>query len=229
MGSVCDRQAIHPRYECRGFPRKWMKGEKSGQMKTMARVRQDPCFFRPLPLSRDFYDRDPRKVARELLGKVLVNRTDGVERMGRIVEVEAYLGPHDKAAHSSRGLTPRTRVMFGPPGHAYVFMIYGVHFCMNVVTEGEGCASAVLLRAVEPIQNLSGSGSGPGRLSRAMHIDMRHNGQDLTGDSLFISSDPEIRRFQVIRRPRVGVDYAGDWARRLLRYYIKGNASVSVL
>lgn len=204
-----------------------MEGKESGLVKQPEGEEMVPRLFQGLPLPREFYDRDPRLVARDLLGMILVNRTDGVERLGRIVEVEAYLGPHDKAAHSSRGLTPRTRVMFGPPGYAYVFMIYGMHFCMNVVTEKEGLASAVLLRAIEPIRNISGSGSGPGRLSRAMHIDMRHNGWDLTGDTLFISSDPEIRRFQVIRRPRVGVDYAGDWARRLLRYYIKGHPSVS--
>lgn len=205
-----------------------MGGEKSGEVEQRAFGGPDSGIFRGLPLPRDFYDRDPRLVARELLGHFLVNRTDGVEQIGRIVEVEAYLGPHDKAAHSSRGLTARTRVMFGPPGYAYVFMIYGMHFCMNVVTEKEGLASAVLLRAVEPIRNISGSASGPGRLSRAMNIDMRHNGWDMTSDSFFISSDPEIRRFQVILRPRVGVDYAGHWARRLLRYYIKGNACVSV-
>ena len=117
--------------------------------------------------------------------------------------------------------------MFGPPGFAYVFMIYGMHYCMNVVTEGEGLASAVLLRAVEPIRNISGSASGPGRLSRALQIDRRHNGWDLTGDRLFIASDPDPRLFQVVRRPRVGVGYAGEWARRLLRYYIKGHPNVS--
>src|ERR1700744_4210564 len=99
-------------------------------------------------LPRAFYDRDPILVARELLGKCLIHRTPGVERIGQIVEVEAYLGPHDLAAHSSKGLTQRTRVMFGPPGFAYVYLIYGMHHCMNVVTEREGQASAVLLRAV---------------------------------------------------------------------------------
>lgn len=202
-------------------------GQESKRDEKMSPVGESPPFFQGSPLPRDFYDRDPRKVALDLLGKILVNRSDGVERMGRIVEVEAYLGPHDKAAHSSRGMTPRTRVMFGPPGFAYVFMIYGMHYCMNVVTEGEGLASAVLLRAVEPIRNISGSASGPGRLSRALQIDRRHNGWDLTGDRLFIASDPDPRLFQVVRRPRVGVGYAGEWARRLLRYYIKGHPNVS--
>src|SRR5690606_28694555 len=113
-------------------------------------------------LSRAFYNRDTVVVAQALLGKHLVHVVDGVRRIGRIVEVEAYLGPHDLAAHSSRGLTPRTRVMFGPPGHAYVYLIYGMHWCMNVVTQREGTGSAVLLRAIEPVQNVEGRTQGPG-------------------------------------------------------------------
>ena len=105
-------------------------------------------------LPRAFYDRDTILVARELLGKYLVHRSNHVKRIGKIVEVEAYLGPHDLAAHSAKGRTERTKVMFGPPGHAYVYLIYGMYHCMNVVTEREGHASAVLLRAVDPVQNV---------------------------------------------------------------------------
>jgi DNA-3-methyladenine glycosylase len=178
-------------------------------------------------LPRIFYDRDAVAVARDLLGKFLVHRSDDVERVARIVEVEAYLGPHDLAAHSARGLTPRTRVMFGPPGHAYVYLVYGMYHCMNVVTEREGRASAVLLRALEPVRSVEGRTQGPGLLCRAMHIDKRLNGHDLLSDDFYIADDGNRRRLTIVKRPRVGVDYAGHWARRLLRFYIAGNEFVS--
>ncbi|HEX9850673.1 DNA-3-methyladenine glycosylase [Candidatus Deferrimicrobium sp.] len=179
-------------------------------------------------LSRAFYDRDTVAVARDLLGKHLVHVSGGVERIGRIVEVEAYLGPHDLASHSSRGRTARTGVMFGPPGHAYVYLVYGIHCCMNVVTERDGHASAVLIRAVEPVKNAEGSTRGPGRLCKAMHIDRRLNGHDLVGDEFFIADPLDAVTTMIVQRPRVGVDYAGRWARRQLRFYIKGNPFVSV-
>lgn len=178
-------------------------------------------------LPRDFYDRDPILVARELLGKHLVLRVGGVERVGRIVETEAYLGPHDLAAHSARGRTARTEVMFGPPGHAYVYLIYGMHHCMNVVTEAEGRASAVLLRALEPVRNLDPHTRGPGLLCKAMGIDRRLNGHDLLSPVFHIEPPAEAARIAIVRRPRIGVDYAGAWARRLLRFYIRGNPYVS--
>jgi DNA-3-methyladenine glycosylase len=178
-------------------------------------------------LPRSFYDRDTTLVARELLGKYLVHRTDGIERIGRIVETEAYLGPHDLAAHSSKGLTPRTKVMFGPPGHAYVYLIYGVHHCMNVVTEREGHASAVLLRAIEPVKNITGRTSGPGLLCRAMNIDRRQNSRDLISKDFYIADSNTGETFKIIKGPRIGVDYARHWARRHLRFYIGGNPFIS--
>jgi len=178
-------------------------------------------------LPRSFYDRDTVEVARDLIGKYLVHVVDGVERVGRIVEVEAYLGPHDLAAHSAKGLTARTRVMFGPPGHAYVYLIYGMHCCMNVVTQAEGRASAVLLRALEPVKNVEGRTQGPGLLCKAMGIDRRLNGHDLLSAGFFIADDGAGGRHVIVKRPRIGVDYAGHWARRLLRFYIRGNPFVS--
>lgn len=179
------------------------------------------------PLPRTFYDRDTILVAQELLGKWLVCKASGRVRIGKIVEVEAYLGEHDLAAHSSKGLTERTKIMFGPPGHAYVYLIYGIHHCMNVVTEREGHASAVLLRAVEPVKNISGKSNGPGLLCRAMEIDRRLNGHDLLSDDFFICEPEVTEKTSIVKRPRIGVDYAKHWAKRLLRFYIKDNAFVS--
>ncbi len=186
------------------------------------------CYpFAMRKLARSFYDRDTIIVAKELLGKLLVHRSQGVKRIGRIVEVEAYLGPHDLAAHSAKGRTKRTEIMFGPPGHAYVYLIYGMYHCMNVVTERAGNASAVLLRAVEPVKNIEGRTQGPGLLCRAMEIDKRLNAHDLSGDDFFIAAPEEAERFTIVKRPRIGVDYARHWAKRHLRFYIKGNPFVS--
>ncbi|HXX33885.1 MAG TPA: DNA-3-methyladenine glycosylase [Thermodesulfobacteriota bacterium] len=178
-------------------------------------------------LDRSFYDRETVLVAKELLGKHLVHLSGGLERVSRIVEDEAYLGPYDLAAHSAKGLTKRTRVMFGPPGYAYVFMIYGMYFCMNVVTEHEGHASAVLLRAVEPVKNVEDRTKGPGLLCKAMHIDRRLDGHDLVSEDFYIAAPPKEEPLTIVSRPRVGVDYAKHWRRRLLRFYIKGNPFVS--
>jgi DNA-3-methyladenine glycosylase len=177
-------------------------------------------------LTRDFYSRNTETVALELLGKHLVHRFANEVRIGRIVEVEGYLGPHDPASHSARGKTPRTRVIFGPPGHAYVYLVYGIHHCMNVVTEPEGHGAAVLLRALEPVHGIDSRTCGPGLLCRAMGIDLRLNGRDLCGVELFIT-EAKKEPFDVTRRPRVGVDYAGEWAKRPLRFYISGNPHVS--
>lgn len=177
-------------------------------------------------LSRDFYNRNTQEVALELLGKHLVHRSPNRVRVGRIVEVEGYLGSHDPASHSARGVTPRTRVMFGPPGHAYVYLVYGIHHCLNVVTEPQGYGSAVLLRALEPVYGLNSRTCGPGLLCRAMGIDRRLNGCDLCGEELFIA-EADREPFAVMRRPRIGVDYAGEWAMRPLRFYIRGNPHVS--
>lgn len=178
-------------------------------------------------LPRDFYARPTGDVAKDLLGKMLVHRVDGTERIGRIVEVEAYLGVHDLAAHSSKGRTKRTEVMFGAPGHAYVYLIYGMHHCMNVVTEPEGNAAAVLLRALEPVQHISGRTQGPGLLCKAMSIDRRRDGHDLLSDDFFITAPASSESFRLVERPRIGVDYAGQWAHELLRFYIGGNPWVS--
>lgn len=180
-------------------------------------------------LPRSFYNRDTVVVARELLGKYLVHEVGGISRIAKIVETEAYLGPHDLAAHSCKGLTPRTKVMFGPPGYAYVYLIYGIHHCMNVVTEREGHASAVLLRALEPVLNIETRTQGPGLLCRAMHIDKKLNEHDLLSENFYIANYKKHLQINIIERPRIGVDYAGEWAKKLLRFYIEDNAYISKL
>jgi DNA-3-methyladenine glycosylase len=178
-------------------------------------------------LGRAFYNRDTVIIARELLGKYLVHVSRGIERIGRIVEDEAYLGTHDLAAHSAKGFTQRTKVMFGPPGYAYVYMIYGMYYCMNVVTEREGHASAVLLRAIEPVKNVKGRTQGPGLLCKSMQIDRCLNAHDLVSDDFYIADPLKEEHLTIVNRPRVGVAYAKHWQRRLLRFYIKGNPFVS--
>jgi DNA-3-methyladenine glycosylase len=178
-------------------------------------------------LPREFYARDTVVVAKELLGNFLVRVMDGVERAGKIVEVEAYLGPHDLAAHSSRGRTKRTSVMFGPPGYAYVYFIYGRYHCMNVVTEPEGNGAAVLLRALEPIRNVQGRTQGPGLLCQAMGIDRSLDAHDLLSTDFYIAFPPELEPFSIVQTPRIGVSYAGEWAEAPLRFYVQGNPFVS--
>ena len=193
------------------------------------------------PLERAFFGRDPRRVGRELLGKVLVRQDGGVCLAGRIVEVEAYLGENDPAAHSAAGNTPRNAVLFGPPGFAYVYFIYGNHYCLNVSCEREGKAGSVLFRALEPLlgmeemararevtvsgaRDLAKLTSGPGRVAEAFGITRaRDNGCDLTSGSLWIGSDG-YRARAVRVTARIGITKAADSP---LRYVVGGNAFVS--
>lgn len=182
-------------------------------------------------ITRDFYARNTLTVARELIGLYLVHADRGTRRVGRIVETEAYQGPEDLAAHSSRGRTRRTEVMFGPPGHAYVYFIYGFWNCLNVVTEAEGVPHAVLLRALEPVAGIEEKTWGPGLLCRSMHIDRGLNGADLCGNVLWLERPPASSRKapRIARSERIGVDYAGEWARRPWRFYDKDSPYVSTV
>ena len=149
-------------------------------------------------------------------------------RVGRIVETEAYRGPVDRASHAYRGLTRRNAVMFGPPGHAYVYMIYGFWFCLNFVTEPEGTGCAVLLRAMEPVEGIDDKTWGPGLLCRAMEIDKRLNGVPLTGEVLWLEEPAGQRRaVRVGKSARIGVDYAGRCARRPWRFFDRDSPFVS--
>lgn len=194
-----------------------LQANGAGSLLTLPRLQRD--FFAPT---------DCAQVAQQLLGKVLVVNRQEALYAGRIVETEAYLGPYDLAAHSRRGVTPRTKIMFGPPGYTYVYLIYGLHHCMNIVTGPEGSGSAVLLRAVEPVVNINRPTHGPGRLSKAMGITRQDNGKDLCANSIFILDAPALPLSDIVVRPRVGVDYAGEWAQAPLRFYIKDNPFVSI-
>lgn len=178
-------------------------------------------------LSREFYNRETSIVAKELLGCNLVHCSEGIKRVGKIVEVEAYLGQHDLASHTSKGLTKRNAPMFGPAGYAYVYLIYGMHYCFNVVTESTDVGSAVLIRALEPLENITERTNGPGLLCKSMKIDKAQNGCDLLSDHLYITNAEQPQPINIIATPRIGVHYAKEWAPKLLRFYIRGNIFVS--
>ena len=178
-------------------------------------------------LGQRFYARPTLDVARRLIGCSLVFDSGRGRRSGRIVETEAYVGQTDRACHASRGRTPRTEVMFGPPGHAYVFLVYGMHHCLNVVTEAEGFPAAVLIRAVEPRAGIAEeNASGPGRLCRVLGIDLDLNRTDVTGPPLWIEARSG-RAPRVTTTPRVGVDYAGSWAGKPWRFLDADSPAVS--
>jgi DNA-3-methyladenine glycosylase len=160
---------------------------------------------------------------------MLVHQGEKATRAGRIVETEAYLGPHDLASHSAKGRTARTEVMFGPGGFSYVYFIYGMYFCFNIVTGVEGVASAVLVRGLEPVAGIAPGTrtDGPGRLTRALGIGRAENGLDLTASALSVHDGPSFPQSRLRRGPRVGVEYAGAWAHRPYRFWVEGSLGVS--
>jgi DNA-3-methyladenine glycosylase len=188
--------------------------------------------FGPI-LRRPFYDRPTVEVARDLLGKILVHGSAA----GAIVETEAYLGGDDLAAHTARGLTERTRVIFGPPGYAYVYLVYGMYECLNLVAEAEGKPGCVLIRALEPVagvglmrrrrpaaRRLEDLASGPGKLTLAMAITRALNGADVTRGGLVVRRPLEERAFEIDATPRIGIRHCADWP---LRFVVRGSRFVS--
>ena len=179
-------------------------------------------------LPRDFYARPATAVAPDLIGKHLVLARGSTVRIGRIVETEAYEGPEDLAAHSAGGRrTARTEIMFGPPGHAYVYLIYGMWNCLNVVTASAGVPHAVLLRALAPVSGIEGATHGPGLLCKALGIDRKDNGLDVCADELWIAEPPAAAPARITAGPRIGVDYAGEWAGHPWRFFDADSAHVS--
>lgn len=183
-------------------------------------------------LNRKFFNRNTIVVAQELLGKVLVRQIGGKVTRARITETEAYCGIEDLACHASRGLTPRTKVMFGLPGFSYVYMIYGMYHCLNVVTREEGKPEAVLIRAAQyqilKIKNQNDKAKikitlrGPGILCRELKIDRKLNAIDITRSDLMWLEDSEekISKDEIKKSKRIGVDYAGRWKDKLWRFYL---------
>jgi len=190
-------------------------------------------------LPRSFYSRDAETVAKELLGQILITRLPQGEARGLIVETEAYLGREDKAAHSFGGKkTQRNEVLYGPAGHAYIYLIYGLYHLFNIVVGEPGDPQAVLIRALEPLAGFEIMAkrrkteqkklltSGPGRLSEAMGITRQLNGENLLGEPLFIAKGTDEPR-EIIAKPRIGIDYAQEWVDKPLRFYLANNSFIS--
>lgn len=165
-------------------------------------------------LTRSFYKRPTIEVARDLLGKVLVHD----DTAGVIVETEAYLGGDDLASHSAIGITNRTRVIFGPPGYAYVYLIYGMYECLNIVAEPDGKAGCVLIRAVTPVAGIDARvrTNGPGKLTRAMNITRKHNGVDMTRGPLTVRKPRIEQPIEIEVTPRIGITKCADWPLRFV-------------
>lgn len=193
-----------------------------------------------MKLRPEFYKQKTETVARELLGKTLVRIANGKRLAGTIVETEAYVGVKDKASHASGGRrTPRNEALYGEGGHTYVYFIYGMYFCLNVVTKNKDEPEAVLIRAIEPTEGieqmknfrpnktLTQLTSGPGKLCLAMDIDRSENLKSLQSQNIFIESAPALKPKKIARGPRIGVAYAEEWAPKKLRFWIKGNPHVS--
>ena len=182
--------------------------------------------MRSRKLKRADYARPAEALARELVGKILVHRNQNRECRARIVETEAYLGPPDLASHASKGLTGRTKILFGPTGHAYVYLIYGMYDLFNIVAGHQGSGQAVLIRAAEPLDGWQADLRGPGKLTRAMHISRQHNGLDLTGKIIFLLDDHTPPPPLSIT-PRIGIDYAKHWKDAPLRFFATDHPAVS--
>ncbi len=185
---------------------------KSAGRRSRSRVRR---------LTQSFFQRPAEDVARALIGKILVRRWRGKLFRARLIETEAYLGPDDLASHASKGRTGRTEVLFGPPGRAYVYLIYGLHEMLNVVAGARGQGQGVLIRAADPLDDWKADFSGPGRLTRALQITRLQNGLDVIGAELHFLDNPDDRS-AVQSTKRIGIDYSLQWKDAPLRFVDAG-------
>jgi DNA-3-methyladenine glycosylase len=181
-----------------------------------------------MKLPHNFYNQSTIKIARQLLGKFLISKVKGKKIVGMITETEAYVGPNDKASHASRGKTPRTEIMFGEPGYWYIYLIYGMYYCLNIVTEHKNYPAAVLIRAVKPVSGLKPEikTDGPGKLCKAFKIDKNLNGKtafDKKTNLWIEDRGLKIKSSQIKKSPRIGVDYAKEYKDKLWRFYINLN------
>ena len=178
-------------------------------------------------LPRSFFARNAEQVAADLIGAILVHKPPHAQRRARIVETEAYVGAHDLACHAAKGRTARTEIMFGPAGHAYVYLIYGMYDMLNIVTGPTGDAQAVLIRAAEPLDDWDADLSGPGKLTRAFNITVKKdNGRDLADGVIYLTRG-DRKAIQLRQTPRIGVEYAGPWQHQPLRFIDATSFAVS--
>jgi DNA-3-methyladenine glycosylase len=181
-----------------------------------------PPSTRKKRLGRSFFQQPAIELAKQMLGVIMVRRTGPTLRRARIVETEAYLGPRDLASHASKGLTNRTEVLFGPPGRAYVYFIYGLHYMFNVVAGATGEGQAVLIRGAEPLDGWHADLTGPAKLAQQFGITLAQNGLDLTGDEIYFVRENEYVP-RIIKTKRIGIDYARHWKDRHLRFIDDSN------
>jgi len=184
----------------------------------------------PQKLERDFFVKPTLEVAKNLLGKTLVRIIDGKRLAGKIVETEAYIGPKDKASHAYLGKrTPRNQAEFMIGGHIYIYLVYGMYWQLNISTEEKGKPTCVLIRALEPVEGITSSTNGPGKLCRALALDKSFYGEDLARSArIWLENGPKIPQSRIVKAPRIGIDYAGPyWSKIKWRFYIKDNKFVS--
>jgi len=180
-------------------------------------------------IPRKFYTRKTLVVAKELLGKYLVRKTNGRKLVGKIVETEAYIGPQDRASHAFNGkITPRNKTEYLEGGYIYIYLCYGIHWQLNITTEKKGKPECILIRALEPVKEVKEKTNGPGKLCKWMKLNKSFDREDLTGSKRIWLEDRKEKKPQIIAAKRIGIDYAGKWAEKPWRFYLKDNPFVSL-
>jgi len=179
-------------------------------------------------MEKNFFNQNTRKVAQQLLGRVLCRKKGKQIYQGIITETEAYCGPNDLASHASKGRTKRTEVMFGPPGRCYIYLVYGMYYCLNIVTGKKNHPAAVLIRSCQPLKTYKKiMPIGPGKLCQAFCIDKKLNQEKITGSKIWLELGDKLKFTQIKKATRIGIDYAGKYKNKKWRYYLQDNKFVS--